>query len=44
MDVVDMKGYETLIDRAIEPGTLEAKLLPAKKIVFDERSLRRYME
>ena len=38
------EGYETLIDRAIELGALEAKLLPAEEIVFDERSLRRYME
>jgi predicted metal-binding protein len=32
------KGYEALIDKSIELGALEARLVPAKEIVFDDRS------
>ena len=32
------KGYEALIDKSIELGALEARLLRAKEIVFDDRS------
>ncbi len=32
------KGYKTLIDRSIELGASEARLVPTKEIVFDDRS------
>ena len=36
---IDMrKDYETLIERSIELGALEARLVPANEIVFDDRS------
>ncbi len=37
-DIEMGKGYEALIDKSIELGALEARLLPAKEIVFDDRS------
>ena len=37
-DIEMGNGYEILIDRSIELGALEAKLVPTKEIVFDDRS------
>ncbi len=32
------RGYETLIDRSIELGSIEARLVPTNEIVFDDRA------
>jgi hypothetical protein len=34
------KGYEALIDKSMELGALEARLVPAQEIVFDDRSFQ----
>jgi len=35
------KGYAALIDKSMEMGALEARLVPAQEIVFDDRFFQR---